>query len=100
MGETPWFTEPPAARLTWPESSAPDGNLFFIDPNGERAVIAVTKGPTRSDRDEHGRTIRHVWHVDEPTPDGRVVVSPSIHFVGHFHSPNPVTFRLVDDLDW
>lgn len=93
--EVPWFTEPPPARLDW--SSNTLGHLHFYDPHGERAAVPVTRGPSYERPSNNGLWGSPVWHIDE---DGEIVtVSPSVHFVGHWHSPNPVQFRLVEELD-
>lgn len=95
MTEVAWFSEPPEAMVKW---SKPEelGHLHFIDPNGERAVVPVTTGPTRGP--ESGSEMI-VWHVDMTGAIGDIItVSPSIHFVGKWHSPNPVQFKLVEEL--
>jgi hypothetical protein len=86
--EVPWFDSPPDAHLAWPERSS-EGYLHFYGPDGERAVIPVTEGPSR-EAPQRGP----VWHIE--VADGVATVSPSVHFVGHWHSPNPVQFRLVE----
>lgn len=95
MAEVPWFTEPPAAALRWDEHDD-EGYLRFVGPDGDRAVIAVTHGPDRHDHE----LARNIWHID--VAGDVATVSPSVHFVDHWHSPNPATFRLVDDeqLGW
>lgn len=96
MAETPWPDGPVAAELHW-LADDPEGYLHFVDPNGDRAVVPVTREV------HHADTARGpVWHID--TPDGTepgsvVTVSPSIHYRGHFHSPKPVQFRLVADVE-
>jgi hypothetical protein len=84
--EMAWFSSVPDARIM-------GGYLHFYAPDGERAVVKVDTVfvPLVSD---------DVWHVEFAEADGEkfVKVSPSIHYVGHWHSPNPVIFRLVDEL--
>lgn len=91
---TPWPAEPVAAWLTWDIAwdLSGVGQLWFIDPDGRNAIVHVERGITHEGRLE--ASIRqHVWRIDV---DGdQAVVSPSIHFVGHFHTPRPVRFRLV-----
>jgi hypothetical protein len=86
--EVPWFSEPPEATLRW------DGNrgyLHFTDPKGNHAAVPVTKDETV------GNSFGHVWHIS--IEDSTATVSPSIHYVGDWHSPNPVVFKLVDKGD-
>lgn len=86
--EVPWFTEPPEATLRW--SSDKLGHLHFFDPQGNRAAVPVTRGSTYQSES------LTVWHIDE---DGSTAtVSPSIHYVGAWHTPNPVQFKLVDKI--
>lgn len=94
MTEVPWFSSPPDAKLVWGNHLRPDlGYLHFIDPEGRRAVVWVSRETPIGGEAFAGA---NVWHIDI---DGTVAtVSPSIHFIGHFHSPRPVTFHLVDDL--
>ena len=87
MTEVAWFDSPPDAWLKW-EPDTDMGYLHFVDPKGKNAVIHVTKGPTRAEPHYN------VWHMGI---DGDIVtVSPSVHYVGEWHTPNPVQFRLVD----
>ncbi len=92
MPETPWPNDKQFdAKIIWENHIDEDlGFLHFQAPDGSKAVIWVTEGPTCQ---RHGQ---NVWHVD--VSGDQVTVSPSIHFIDHFHSPNPVTFRLVDEL--
>lgn len=90
MAEKPWPSGEVKAKLAWPKKSK-EGYLHFIDPGGNRAVIPVTKGETY-ETEERGP----VWHIE--VNGKQATVSPSIHFVGHFHSPNPVHFKLVRSL--
>ena len=65
-------------------------NLWFYSPeDGSKVAVLVTEG---DDRSPWRRS--NVWKLKH-NDDGTITVSPSIHFVGHFHSPNPVTFKLV-----
>lgn len=91
--EVPWFAEPPEAILRWAEPPLDEGYLHFYEPTGGRAVVPVTRGETR-ESPERGP----VWHVDVDEAAKIAIVSPSIHWVGYWHSPNPCTFRLVDEL--
>lgn len=72
----PWPATPPEAKrdTDW---------LHFYGPDGQRAAVPIT-GPK-------------AWGITD-NGDGTVTVAPSIHLVGSWHSPNPVTFRLVADL--
>jgi hypothetical protein len=74
------------ADLYWPDDGYL-GYLHFTDPCGDYAVVPVTHGPT-FESPERGP----VWHVD--IDDNVATVSPSIHFVGLWHSPNPVVFEV------
>jgi len=87
---------PDQHETTWPseaiEATMQGGWLHFYDPNGDRAAIPLD--------DQYGYlegSGRPIWHA-ERNEDGTVTVTPSIHHVGHWHSPNPVTFRLVSEL--
>lgn len=89
--EVPWFSSPPTAMLIWDREEEDLGHLHFVDPEGKKAVVHVTHGAhTKHDLGFH------VWHIEVST--GVATVSPSTHFVGSWHSPNPVQFRLVDSL--
>lgn len=88
--EVPWFAEPPPAHLIETDDGA---WLHFIDPTGNRAAIPVTRG---DDMAESATQDRPVWHID--TDGDRAIVTPSVHFVGFWHSPKPVSFLLVDEL--
>lgn len=87
--EVAWFSSPPNAMLKGDNEIK---YLHFIDPRGDRAVIPVTSGSS----DEASSSSRNVWHFE--MQDQTVTVSPSIYFIGKWHSPNPVTFILVDEL--
>lgn len=94
MSEVPWFSEPPQAMLKWSDGL---GHLHFYDPNGKKAVIPVTHGETYVRRTTDGSPGSPIWHIEV---DGdTATVSPSVHFVGYWHSPNPVQFKLVEELD-
>ena len=91
--EAPWFSEPPEAALYW---STPElGHLHFVDPQGNRAVVPVTRGKDYKDE----RLSMNVWHIDVAEGSDVATVSPSVHYVGFWHSPNPVVFKLVKSLD-
>jgi hypothetical protein len=90
QAEVPWGPDPMPAMLAWPDDSD-EGYLHFIDPQNNRAVVPVRKGPTT-----HTPERGPVWHVD--TEGDIATVSPSVHYVGSWHSPNPVRFQIVDDL--
>lgn len=95
MAEVPWFTSPPEAKLSWPEDQE-FGYLHFIDPNGEHAGIPVTRGPDGVRKTTDGSMGSPYWHIEI---EGNVAtVSPSIHFIDRWHSPNPVQFKLVDEI--
>jgi hypothetical protein len=83
--EVPWFTEPPLATLTWGKDGL--GHLRFVDPKGDKAVVLVTKDRPFSDEN------KHVWHIH--IAGSRATVSPSIHFIGRWHTPNPAIFLLA-----
>jgi hypothetical protein len=94
--EVPWFTSPPEATLNWTDRPKL-GHIKFRDPNGEIAVFHVTEGETY---DLHtkppGKYRTPVWHIEV---NGDIAtVSPSVHFVGRWHSPNPVQFKLVEEV--
>lgn len=92
------------ATLNWTPIEADGfegiGTLWFLSPEtdgwhaGQRCPIHVSR--TCGDG---GTTVgrSNVWKISE-NGDGTVTVRPSVHFVGHFHSPNPVVFRLVTQL--
>jgi hypothetical protein len=82
----PWPSEPlPAKRDTdW---------LHFYGPDGERGAIPITVEGCR----QGGQRSLQPWAIVD-NGDGTATVSPSIHQVGSWHSPNPVTFRLVGEL--
>lgn len=85
--EVTWAEGPHECRLDWNEGIL--GTLFFINPkDGSEDHITVITGASYSTAN------CHVWHVE--LQGEKVIVSPSIHFIGHFHSPNPVEFKLVE----
>ena len=87
--EVAWPHEP-LAVLTWDTSDG--GHIVFLSPKtGHKTKIRVTTGLAYSTEEEH------IWHID--VVGERATVSQSIHFVGHFHSPNPAVFRLTESLD-
>lgn len=89
--EVPWFAEPPNATLRWNEESD-QGWLRFVDPKGNAHVVPVTK----TEGTNTGTGFGNVWHVDV---EGDVAtVSPSVHYVGEWHTPNPVQFKIVEEL--
>jgi hypothetical protein len=94
--ESPWPPEPPDATLMWLDPHPvhlPDlGYLHWFDVHGDRAAIPVTRGATTK-----VEAIGHVWHIEE-LPDDMLRVSPSVHFIGYWHSPNPVLFHRVQQL--
>ena len=96
MTEVAWFTSPPDATLAWTDRPRL-GHLMFIDPNGKLAAVPVTLERT-ADAIRGEQYSIPVWHIDVDDQGRTAVVSPSIHFVGRWHSPNPVHFRLVDEL--
>jgi len=77
MPEVVWPSEILEARLdkSW---------LHFYGPDGERAAVP-TEGPNK-------------WNLELSKCGGYVRISPSIHNVGYWHSPNPVIFKLVKEL--
>lgn len=100
MGEEdyiPWPAELLPAHVAWLDGGAPHDRfaeawLHFIAPDGQRAAIPVTPGNAES------KANQPVWHIDVDEANQRVTVSPSIHLQGYWHSGNPVTFELVDEL--
>jgi hypothetical protein len=95
---TTWYDEPPEAMLKWFEgrpAGAPLledglGELWFSSPEtGDPEHIHVTRGPDTQ--------IGHlpIWHIEVSEDEASCVVRPSIHYRGHFHSPNPVVFSLA-----
>lgn len=100
MAEVPWFADPPPAKLArggCKEGDVIHGWLHFFDPNGNRAAVPVTLGPHTEYKPADNLRGSPIWHVD--IADDIATVSPSVHYVGFWHSPNPVQFRLVDDLE-
>jgi hypothetical protein len=87
VAEVPWFSSPPDAWIKW-EPIGDLGHLHFVDPQGNNAVVHVTNGSTRAEKHYN------VWHID--VQGDIATVSPSVHYVGCWHTPNPVLFRLVD----
>lgn len=94
MPETPWPAEVVKAHYArQPAAGGIDGYLHFVVPPHGRQAIPVTEG---DDQAATSATGRNVWKI---ALDGdRATVSPSIHFIDHFHSPNPVSFELVEEL--
>lgn len=88
--EVPWFSVPPEAKLVVGDPDS--GHLHFYGPDGKRAVVHVTEGETHYN--EHFGY--NVWHID--VQGSTATVSPSIHYVGAWHTPNPVQFILVKEL--
>jgi hypothetical protein len=101
-GYAPWPTEILDAELRWPGTftDRPDiGQLWFKSPeDGHPVSIFVSQEPNGGEQISG----TNIWHIElashDAAPGERIVVSPSIHFIGHFHSPNPVTFNLVPEL--
>ena len=85
-----WSTNVNGPHPAWldMDDAGYEGFLYFHDPvTKENHCVRVTLGITYS-TDFH-----HVWHMEH---NGReLIVSPSIWFHGHFHTPNPVSFRLI-----
>lgn len=87
--EAPWPAEPMPADLYWsPDSDR--GWLHFTDPRGDYAVVPVSVAEPVST----GTGLGNVWKIELPEGDGIATVSPSIHWVGAWHSPNPVRFLI------
>lgn len=99
--EVPWFSEPPEAKIARLGCENDDviyGYIHFYDPKGERAAIPVTLGE-KTHLVVAGSPGSPIWHIEgELSPGGTATVSPSIHFIRHWHSPNPVQFRIVQEL--
>lgn len=107
MAEVPWWSSPPDAKLHWVDDEIAILVFPSPEPGNEECRIAVTlgssDGPTRWIKGHEGSTAMKsmsyygwVWHIDRYAPNNIATVSPSIHFHNHFHSPNPVQFRLVE----
>lgn len=100
--EVPWVNRP-EATLEW-EADGVHGVLKFRSPeNSELCRIGVTSGPSKGP-DAHvpegnPQYPGWLWHIDTRDDGLEVKVSPSIWYRGHFHSPNPVHFLLVDSLE-
>lgn len=91
--EVAWPTTTPSARLVW-DWWGVVGRLEFISPKtGRKVDVIVTTGDDQWLDQITIKLGEHAWHIDLDGSDA--VVRPSIHFVGHFHSPNPVSFKLV-----
>jgi hypothetical protein len=96
--EAPWGPEPRGARLgvgplhQTVAEFARNGRrstlrLRFTNPKTLKLVdVAVTTGEAVSTEAEH------VWHLE--LQGDIATVSPSIHYVGQFHSGNPATFKI------
>lgn len=103
MGEeryTPWPSEPLPAKVLWladlgveADPNHAEGHLHFIDPDGRRASIPVTRGDHNAVTASSGGP---VWGIT--VGDATAVTEPSVHFEGHWHSPYTTTWRLVDEL--
>jgi hypothetical protein len=102
--EAPWPAGPRDAVIDWSPINADGfdgiGTLWFVSPETEgwhaeqRCAINVSR--TCADGGtEIGRT--NIWKFTD-NGDGTATVRPSVHLIGHFHSPSPVIFRLVDAL--
>lgn len=87
-----WFSDPPVASLKWRDSPIAGriGVLCFSGPDGVPADVFVTEGIAY----RHASDRYHVWHIEVDEQAGIATVSPSIDYEGHFHTPNPVTFKL------
>lgn len=57
---------------------------IMVTAGDDRAAMEIVSG-------------QNVWHYE--LQGETIVVSSSIHFVGHFHSGNPVTF-VIDESRW
>lgn len=94
--EIAWPVDPPDAELQWYSPLGEGvGELWFREPGtGDQLMIYVTKGQSCTINRSH------VWHIDifGSTVGGTAKVSPSIHYPGHFHSPSPAKFVLVEEL--
>lgn len=99
--EAPWYRSARPATLSWQDDTY--AVLKFLAPdNGDLCRIAVSKGPSEGPNmtvpEGNPRYPGWVWHIDVDEDGSTATVSPSIWFHGHFHSTNPVSFRLVDTL--
>lgn len=86
---TPW---PDQINAMIQSHEADHDTLWFQDPEDmDRQVgIPATTGP-------HSDIVGSpVWHYE--IKGDYIIVSPSIHFIGYFHSPNPAIFNKVDSL--
>lgn len=92
--EVPWYSSPPDAKIHWVGSDGKIGFLYFKSPkDGSNECIPITIGPStgRSEGQPHP-----VWHIDRFMTKDIATVSPSIHGIGRFHSPNPVQFHITE----
>lgn len=89
--EVPWPTEENQPCWMTRTDHGRYWYLWFRNPRtGGRSIIPVAESGSW-ERDEEP-----VWHAEVV---GKLIkVSPSIHALGDFHSPNPVYFRL--DWEW
>lgn len=92
MSEVPWNVEigqldKYGARVNGDELM----RLWYREPDsGMLAFVHCSLGPSRHD----GRY--KIWHIDVL---GEIAtLTPSIHRPDHYHSPNPVKFKLVEGL--
>lgn len=89
--EVPWYTSPPDATLHW-DAEATEGFLYFKSPKtGRNHAIPVTKGVSLDRTGGRGP----IWHIEPMMHNKIATVSPSIHAIGEFHSPNPVQFHIT-----
>lgn len=88
--EVAWPAGPVEARLEAGRrlgTGEPTLRLHFTNPKTGRDVDIAISALGESTKYEH------VWAY---TIEGaEIVVTPSVHFIGHFHTPKPVRFRLV-----
>lgn len=89
-----WYDAIPDARIRNRINGPRDSALLeFKTPTGENHVIPVTTGPGTNRTETHGPT----WTITGNLKVGDIAtVSPSIHYVGHFHTDNPVQFRITE----
>jgi hypothetical protein len=95
--EVPWPTEMQEAYVIWdpphePKLRSDVGEFWFKNPkSGRKTAILVSKQPGGGP--QIART--NIWQFVD-NGNGTCTIIPSIHYIGHFHTSNPVTFKLIE----